>query len=161
MELQEIMGQARDAITVKRVFGDPIERDGTMIIPVARVMGGSGFGSGQANMPPGATGDEGADVVLIGHRAQSGGPLIADLGQKRLDDFEQDVLEGERPERLVKQPIGAGLVIDEQGLTQLLDQHGGRSPNGRLEAGWPFFLEAIAGNRDGAADGQTVASLLV
>ena len=46
MEVQEVLGQARDAMTVKRVFGDPIERDGTTVIPVARVMGGAGFGSG-------------------------------------------------------------------------------------------------------------------
>jgi uncharacterized spore protein YtfJ len=46
MEVQEILAQARDAMTAKRVFGDPIERDGTTVVPVARIMGGSGFGSG-------------------------------------------------------------------------------------------------------------------
>ncbi|MFN8620847.1 MAG: spore germination protein GerW family protein [Chloroflexota bacterium] len=61
MEIQEVMSQARDTITVKRVFGEPIERDGTTVIPVARVMGGSGFGSGQADMTPAATGEDGAD----------------------------------------------------------------------------------------------------
>lgn len=35
---------ARDAITVKRVFGDPVERDGVTVIPAAAVRGGAGGG---------------------------------------------------------------------------------------------------------------------
>lgn len=54
MDVQEIMNQARDTIAVKRVFGEPIERDGTTVVPVARVMGGSGFGSGQMDGGEGA-----------------------------------------------------------------------------------------------------------
>ncbi len=54
MDVQDVLGQARDALTVKRVFGDPIERDGVTVVPVARVMGGSGFGSGTQ---PGASAD--------------------------------------------------------------------------------------------------------
>jgi uncharacterized spore protein YtfJ len=46
MKVEELMDQARDTITVKRVFGDPIERDGITIIPVARVTGGAGGGEG-------------------------------------------------------------------------------------------------------------------
>ena len=56
MEVQDVLGQARDALTVKRVFGDAIERDGVVVVPVARVMGGSGFGSGTG---PAATTAEG------------------------------------------------------------------------------------------------------
>ncbi len=44
--LKELTDKARDAITVKRVYGDPIERDGLTIIPVARVSGGAGGGGG-------------------------------------------------------------------------------------------------------------------
>lgn len=46
MDVREIMGQARDAMTVKRVFGDPVERNGITVIPVARVMGAAGGGGG-------------------------------------------------------------------------------------------------------------------
>lgn len=46
--VQTILSQARDAMTVKRVFGDPIERDGVTIIPVAKVGGGGGGGGGSA-----------------------------------------------------------------------------------------------------------------
>ena len=35
MEVQEVIGQARDALTVKRVFGEPYEKDGLTIIPAA------------------------------------------------------------------------------------------------------------------------------
>jgi uncharacterized spore protein YtfJ len=34
----------RDAIAVKRVYGDPIERDGVTVIPAAAVRGGAGGG---------------------------------------------------------------------------------------------------------------------
>jgi len=47
MNVAEVLGQARDAMSVKRVFGEPIEKNGVMIIPVARVMGGAGAGSGE------------------------------------------------------------------------------------------------------------------
>jgi uncharacterized spore protein YtfJ len=46
MDLDEVMNHARDAMTVKRVFGDPYEKDGVTIIPVANVMGGAGAGGG-------------------------------------------------------------------------------------------------------------------
>jgi uncharacterized spore protein YtfJ len=47
MEAKEILEQLRDALTVRRVFGDPIERDGALIVPVATVRGGGGGGAGQ------------------------------------------------------------------------------------------------------------------
>ena len=37
----------RDALTVKRVFGESYEVDGVTIIPVARVAGGAGGGGGE------------------------------------------------------------------------------------------------------------------
>lgn len=37
----------RDALTVKRVFGDSYEVDDVTIIPVARVAGGAGGGAGE------------------------------------------------------------------------------------------------------------------
>ncbi len=47
MEVQDVIAQARDAITVKRVFGDPYEKNGITVIPAARVQGGAGGGDGQ------------------------------------------------------------------------------------------------------------------
>ncbi|HEV8681431.1 MAG TPA: spore germination protein GerW family protein [Actinomycetota bacterium] len=47
MEVQEIVDVARDALTVKRVFGDPYEKNGVTVIPAASVRGGAGGGSGE------------------------------------------------------------------------------------------------------------------
>lgn len=47
MRLDEMLSTARDVITVRRVFGDPYERDGVTVIPGAFVAGGGGGGSGQ------------------------------------------------------------------------------------------------------------------
>jgi uncharacterized spore protein YtfJ len=47
MDVQDLIGQARDALTVKRVFGEPYEKDGVTIIPAARVQGGAGAGGGE------------------------------------------------------------------------------------------------------------------
>lgn len=38
---------ARDAMSVRRVFGEPYELNGVTVIPVARVVGGGGGGSGE------------------------------------------------------------------------------------------------------------------
>lgn len=47
MDVQDVMMHARDAFTVKRVFGEPYEKDGVTVIPVARVRGGAGGGEGE------------------------------------------------------------------------------------------------------------------
>ena len=45
MEPQRLLAQARDVMTVKQVYGEPIEKDGVTIIPAAKVFGGGGGGS--------------------------------------------------------------------------------------------------------------------
>lgn len=45
--MKDIMESWRDTYTVRRVFGDPIEKDGTTVIPAAMVAGGGG-GTGPA-----------------------------------------------------------------------------------------------------------------
>ena len=47
MDVEQLMERARDTLTVTRVFGEPYERDGLTVIPVARVGGGGGGGEGQ------------------------------------------------------------------------------------------------------------------
>jgi uncharacterized spore protein YtfJ len=42
--VDEMFAGAREAITVKRVFGDPIESEGVTIVPAAKVGGGGGGG---------------------------------------------------------------------------------------------------------------------
>ncbi len=52
--LQQTLADARDAISVSRVYGDPIERDGTTVIPAAAVRGGGGGGGGEGPNGEGA-----------------------------------------------------------------------------------------------------------
>ena len=54
MDFLETISDARDAITVKRVYGDPYERNGVTVIPAAAVLGGGGGGGG--DQPTGETG---------------------------------------------------------------------------------------------------------
>jgi len=42
----DFIEQARDAMTVRRVFGEPIHEDGVVVVPVAAVRGGAGGGAG-------------------------------------------------------------------------------------------------------------------
>ncbi|MGH2577567.1 MAG: spore germination protein GerW family protein [Actinomycetota bacterium] len=47
MEVNDVITQARDTLTVKRVFGEPIEKNGVTVIPAARIQGGAGGGGGE------------------------------------------------------------------------------------------------------------------
>jgi uncharacterized spore protein YtfJ len=47
MDVQDVIAQAKDTLTVKRVFGEPYEKDGVTVIPAARIQGGAGGGSGE------------------------------------------------------------------------------------------------------------------
>ncbi len=44
MNALETINQTRDALTVRRVYGDPYQEDGVTIIPAAHVRGGAGGG---------------------------------------------------------------------------------------------------------------------
>lgn len=44
MNALETVNQTRDALTVKRVYGDPYQEDGVTVIPAAVVIGGGGGG---------------------------------------------------------------------------------------------------------------------
>lgn len=55
MGLREVLGYATEAAQVRRIFGEPIERDGVTVVPVAVVRVGAGGGSGSG--PEGVGGD--------------------------------------------------------------------------------------------------------
>jgi uncharacterized spore protein YtfJ len=59
MDLDTLLQGHRDAITVRRIYGDPVERAGVTVVPGAVVMGGTG-GGGDAD------GDGGGGLGLIG-----------------------------------------------------------------------------------------------
>ncbi|HEU6444714.1 MAG TPA: hypothetical protein VFL61_06625 [Gaiellaceae bacterium] len=51
--VEEILEGARDAINVRRVYGDPVEQEGVTVIPAAAV-GGGGGGGGDSEQNGGA-----------------------------------------------------------------------------------------------------------
>jgi len=57
MDVNTFVTTAQDALTVRRVYAEPIERDGVTVIPAARVSGGGGGGNGYE--PDGPQGDGG------------------------------------------------------------------------------------------------------
>lgn len=48
MDVQRTIEKADDAMTARRVYGDPYEKNGVTIIPAARVQGGAGGGGAKA-----------------------------------------------------------------------------------------------------------------
>lgn len=47
MDVQEVLSRSLGTMTVKRVFGEPFEKDGLTFVPVARFGGGGGGGGGE------------------------------------------------------------------------------------------------------------------
>ena len=47
-DLLDKIHQVKEAISVRRAFGEPYEKDGVTVIPAARVSGGAGGGGGEA-----------------------------------------------------------------------------------------------------------------
>ena len=83
-KVEAILAQTRDAMTVKRVFGDPIERDGVTVIPVARVCGGGGGGGsthGAAEEQGGSHETMGGGGVGFGLSATPAGVYVIKNGE--------------------------------------------------------------------------------
>lgn len=52
MKLGQLASTARDLFSAKLVYGDPVERDGTIVIPAAAVFGGGGGGADDTAAQP-------------------------------------------------------------------------------------------------------------
>jgi uncharacterized spore protein YtfJ len=78
MEVEDVITQARDALTVKRVFGDPYQQNGVTIIPAARVRGGAGAGRGE-----GAEGEGNGSGSAFSITAHPVGAFIISEGELR------------------------------------------------------------------------------
>ena len=66
MNPQDVLAQARDALTVRRVFGEPYEKDGVTVVAAASVMGGGGGGGGQDGAAEGSGAGFGLKVRPVG-----------------------------------------------------------------------------------------------
>src|SRR5213080_3943346 len=62
-DVRQTIEQARDVMSVRRVFGEPYERNGVTVIPAARVQGGAGGGGGEG--PEGQGKGSGSGFGLI------------------------------------------------------------------------------------------------
>ena len=73
-KLDDILDGARDAITVRKVYGDPYEKDGVTFVPAAAVGGGGGGGEGEdANSATGSGGGFGMMARPVGaYRIEDG-----------------------------------------------------------------------------------------
>jgi uncharacterized spore protein YtfJ len=56
MEPKHVYEGVRDALSVRRVFGEPIERNGVTLIPASGWIGGAGGGTGGGESPGGGEG---------------------------------------------------------------------------------------------------------
>lgn len=61
MDAQTLLSRIGETLSVRRAFGDPIEQNGIIVIPVAFVAGGGGGGEGPVAPPAGS--QKGADDV--------------------------------------------------------------------------------------------------
>ena len=61
MDVEQILEKARSALGADRVYGEPVERDGVIVIPAAKVSGGGGGGGDESD--PGGGGGGGFGVV--------------------------------------------------------------------------------------------------
>jgi uncharacterized spore protein YtfJ len=77
MDPNQLMQEARDALTVKRVFGEPYERNGVTVIPAASIRGGAGGGSGEGATPDG-TGSGSGSGGGFGLTAKPAGVYVID-----------------------------------------------------------------------------------
>ncbi|HEY7046892.1 MAG TPA: spore germination protein GerW family protein [Jatrophihabitantaceae bacterium] len=66
MKPQDVLAQARDALTVRRVFGEPYEKDGVTVVAVASVRGGAGAGGGGRQGEEGSGGGFGLNARPVG-----------------------------------------------------------------------------------------------
>jgi uncharacterized spore protein YtfJ len=61
-DVRETIQQATDVMTVRRVFGEPYEKNGVTLIPAARLQGGAGGGEGEG---PGGEGKGGGSGYAL------------------------------------------------------------------------------------------------
>jgi len=67
-KVDEILSEAQDTLTVRRVYGEPIAHNGVTIVPAAAVRGGGGGGAGEPGegVPGGSGGGFGMSARPVG-----------------------------------------------------------------------------------------------
>lgn len=78
MDAQTLLSRVGDTLSVRRAFGDPIDRNGFLVIPVALVAGGGGGGEGQ--MAPSSTDARPASDAEVASKNGASSPPIGSGG---------------------------------------------------------------------------------
>jgi uncharacterized spore protein YtfJ len=58
MDVGELTKGVREALSVRQVFGEPVEREGVTVIPAATIVGGGGGGAGETTGKPSKEGSK-------------------------------------------------------------------------------------------------------
>jgi uncharacterized spore protein YtfJ len=66
MKPKEVLAQVQDTLTVRRVFGEPYEKDGVTVVAAASVRGGGGAGGGSREGEEGSGGGFGVNARPVG-----------------------------------------------------------------------------------------------
>src|SRR4028118_2066335 len=87
MDVEEMVARSQDTATVGRVYGEPHEKDGTTVIPAAKISarGGSGAARGGGHSGGGGRGGAGR-----GGTGAGGGPGAARCGERWGGGFRAD-----------------------------------------------------------------------
>lgn len=88
MNALDAINQAKDVVTVRRVYGEPYTDDGLTVIPAANVMGGGGGGGDT----------EGNGGIGFGVRARPAGAWVIKNGEVRWEpalDLNRVILVGQ------------------------------------------------------------------
>ena len=75
MDPREVIKGAREALSVRQVFGEPVERDGITVIPAATLIGGGGGGGGGGERGPASKQDGEATQSGSGFGSGFGGVM--------------------------------------------------------------------------------------
>src|SRR2546422_6658408 len=100
MNALEVLNQTRDAMTARRVYGEPYQQDGVTVIPAANVWGGGGGGGD-------TEGNGGGGVGGVARPPRARGVKDGGAGGGPADDGEPLVLLG---------PLARGLAVLPGGL---------------------------------------------
>lgn len=106
MDSENAVNRARDAITVRRVFGEPYERDGATVIPAAAIAGAAGGGGGEDP----ETGQQGGGSGF-GIRARPIGAYVIEDGRVRWEPARDPTRVILGAQLLVGIVLVAGLVL--------------------------------------------------
>jgi uncharacterized spore protein YtfJ len=93
VDVMKTIEQARDSMSVKRVYGDPFEKEGVTVIPAARVQGGAGGGGGE-----GAEGEGRGSGTGFGVNAKPAGAFVIrgdDVSWRPAIDVNRAILGGQ------------------------------------------------------------------